>query len=1005
MPLPLSRDQKIVYARASDPSPPALSSVAPESSVLALPPELHAAARLAPTLPPISIWDVVAIESGPTKNGAFYRPEVLADAIPLLENAPVAQFSFEFPVGPGHRHMPERFRYSAPELLSGNVIGVLKSAWMQDLPSSRDGDLAPCLCAKLAVLDPALDALMIRAEMVDALDLLELSIDVDAPDEPRWFGGKWGGRTYRDIKKILAFLEITIVRDAAAGGRFLRKVAGPDGRDEWLESLDPAARARIVDFLDAKSRARSRPLFSPSSSSRPQVEPACPAEAPLAPEDPGLRKEHTVNVRATLIKAARALGHRESLEAVENAGVQAIVAEKLASRQGEAGDLGELIRKAQSALTEGRADDAMTALDMMAEMMAESERTEKAEDPQQEADPAPAPAPALPVPASVPAHACGSCPMAAGSAPAPQPSVQSEAIRVAEHARATAESERRARESEHRTRLIQCEMVLDRALEKERNHLPESYLADVRRRYANRAFDPADLARDVEAERKKFEESTGLATTAANSRQAEGYRACPSVRIGASRRDYLLAEARCLFNPDIERIGQQEGWSEEVRGVHREASRRRPSLKRLIFEWHDVNRYEDVKDGRYGPNSLARLGMRQAEANLTTSLPRALQDSARMALVDTFRKEEQPWTDIAEPVDVESFEQYHFVLMGGMGWLPSVAEGTTYPTIGFVSDAEITATPTKKGGHLAITDEMILADKIDALRNIPGELGNRAARTLNRTAFEALIALSAGTIGAANSYDAVAVYSTVHANLVTTTMSYASLTAMRKRLRETHRFAQFFRMKEVFTGVGAVTQHLEETDGTAITDLANRLTAGDLLEIGGEVMRIATVGVGAADEFTVVAAGRGLYATTAAAHADETRVKQRAGRIGGLNDLKVVTVPNKETDLLSILQSQGVYGSGNPDQVNLLREAKDVKALVVDDDYLYNHAYNYYMVAGKPVRVLFVEGVREPTIRLADNPLVGARWDNDQLEWKVYHPYAAAVPDHLYVQGAIGATA
>jgi hypothetical protein len=80
--------------------------------------------------------------------------------------------------------------------------------------------------------------------------------------------------------------------------------------------------------------------------------------------------------------------------------------------------------------------------------------------------------------------------------------------------------------------------------------------------------------------------------------------------------------------------------------------------------------------------------------------------------------------------DFQSLNTVTWIKTGGIGDLPTVAEGDAYTELSW-SDAAETTSFVKKGGYIGITLEAIDRDDVSALRRAPRELGNAAWRTLS----------------------------------------------------------------------------------------------------------------------------------------------------------------------------------------------------------------------------------------------------------------------------------
>lgn len=134
----------------------------------------------------------------------------------------------------------------------------------------------------------------------------------------------------------------------------------------------------------------------------------------------------------------------------------------------------------------------------------------------------------------------------------------------------------------------------------------------------------------------------------------------------------------------------------------------------------------------------------------------------RMAAMDNFRWYEQIVNVIPNN---GTLHDINLIGIGGIGTLPTVAEGASYPELG-VDDTNEEASFVKKGGYVGITREAIKNSDILQLQAIPRALASAAIRTRS-AAVSALFTMNSG-VGPTLATDTKALFHTDHGNIATT---------------------------------------------------------------------------------------------------------------------------------------------------------------------------------------------------------------------------------------------
>ena len=169
----------------------------------------------------------------------------------------------------------------------------------------------------------------------------------------------------------------------------------------------------------------------------------------------------------------------------------------------------------------------------------------------------------------------------------------------------------------------------------------------------------------------------------------------------------------------------------------------------------------------YGTFNPERVRLSNVTASSMTSV---VKNVLNKVLLQAYNVRPRWWAPIAYEEDFGSLNQVTWMKTGGIGALPTVAEGGPYTELDW-ADAEETADFVKKGGYIGITLEMMDRDDVGSVKRIPRELGNAAWRTLS-SLVSAMFTDNAG-IGPVMSCTHNVFDAGNHANLLTTALSAA----------------------------------------------------------------------------------------------------------------------------------------------------------------------------------------------------------------------------------------
>jgi hypothetical protein len=168
-------------------------------------------------------------------------------------------------------------------------------------------------------------------------------------------------------------------------------------------------------------------------------------------------------------------------------------------------------------------------------------------------------------------------------------------------------------------------------------------------------------------------------------------------------------------------------------------------------------------------------------ANVNSSTMASLVANAlNKRLVNEFIQYPQWWSPLVSEEDFASLQAVRWITLGGVGELPTVAEGAAYTELSW-DDSYETASFVKKGGYLGLTLEAIDKDDTGRLRAAPRALAQAAWLTLSK-ALSAIFTDNSGT-GPTLS-DSLALFHTSHGNLGTTALSLSSYAAARTAMRK-----------------------------------------------------------------------------------------------------------------------------------------------------------------------------------------------------------------------------
>ncbi len=174
-------------------------------------------------------------------------------------------------------------------------------------------------------------------------------------------------------------------------------------------------------------------------------------------------------------------------------------------------------------------------------------------------------------------------------------------------------------------------------------------------------------------------------------------------------------------------------------------------------------------------------GERVYLANVTAATMAGLVANAlNKAVVNLFQQYPRWWEPISQVMDFSSLQQVKWITLGGVGELPTVAEGAAYTEMTWDDNTE-TANFIKKGGYLGITLEAIDKDETRKLQAAPRALAQAAWLTLSK-AVSGIFTDNSG-VGPTLA-DGLALFHASHGNLGSNALSVSEWAAVRTAMRK-----------------------------------------------------------------------------------------------------------------------------------------------------------------------------------------------------------------------------
>jgi len=517
----------------------------------------------------------------------------------------------------------------------------------------------------------------------------------------------------------------------------------------------------------------------------------------------------------------------------------------------------------------------------------------------------------------------------------------------------------------------ECKEMLELALEE--SNLPEVIKNKVRKTFASKIFQEAELKESIKLERETLAKLIESGSVIDLGGDIEGVyiEREPITRLQASM-DLMLG-----YKPE----DKEKDTYKDIDSFN--------SLREAYVAFTD----DPMITGKVGPKAMVRL-QEATEASFSYALGYSMQ----RRMLPEYKGIDPQWKNIAVTANIKDFKLQERIQWGGFGVLPTVqaartSAGTpidsatpTYPELGFPTDSEATYAVMTKGGIITVTRRMIIDDDLKVLTGIPKRAAKAAAYTLNQFVFDLMLSYNASGINAATIYDSVALYATAHKNYQTTALGYDNLITL---LNSMWYQCEFGYKSLVATQLEAAATSLVLTTGTA-----TYFKAGDYIWMDGEIAR-----VDASDGTSTLTIARGMYGTTDAVHAVSVSVYKVTQFLA--LEKPTLWVPRSLYGTALALQKSERDPENAEGGINTIQNTFELK----QSPYLRGDENNYYLSAKtsdvEGIEIGFLNGKEDPEILVQDQPTVGNVFVYDQIRYKLRHEYGGAVVDFRAFAGSI----
>lgn len=186
-----------------------------------------------------SVVEVNLIQAGWSKNGRYYGEQVLREAMPLFEGAPIAVYGYE---GDSERgHLDQSFRDFLPGF-TNNIAG-----WSRNVREGVSSSGRWCLKADFHCAKPEIREMFVTAEQAfGESGPFPIGLSIDAQGTMR--KGVAEGRSGWIVERIEHVYETTLVDRPAAGGEIVR-LAAAEMRQQQNQEKGNKGMKKLRSFL------------------------------------------------------------------------------------------------------------------------------------------------------------------------------------------------------------------------------------------------------------------------------------------------------------------------------------------------------------------------------------------------------------------------------------------------------------------------------------------------------------------------------------------------------------------------------------------------------------------------------------------------------------------------------------------------------------------------------------------------------------------------------------
>lgn len=537
--------------------------------------------------------------------------------------------------------------------------------------------------------------------------------------------------------------------------------------------------------------------------------------------------------------------------------------------------------------------------------------------------------------------------------------------------------EGRAQKMVRRMEVMECRNILREALKEA--DLPQVAEDQIKAEFSGKVFEEKALQESIKQKKALLSVNAGGEALIESAPPRH-----PQVSVLVESQDTMQGMMNLFMGYDWRK---DESLTESEKDMYRslDGAPATRSIKRLYQE----------ASGDWGLTHIGGKALREAVNNTTFS--NSLGTSITLMLQHDFSNMPTPdWQGFVKEVPGETLLQRNRVIQGGIGILPTVAEGGTFQDLGQPKEYAGNYSLEKRGGYVEVTEEAILNDRIDFIRNIPNKIRNAALEAEKTLIYQALIGdLGGSGINSDTSYDSVVHYHANHDNTSTTALSNAALVNAKLLTKRQMVFA-------TETALNDGTD-INSSDTAVVVDDATGIRPGMYIRCEAEWMKVTAVST---NTLTVT---RGERGSTAASHVDDTPIFSYSGMLpweanGGFN-MFVIVPTELEDEAYVALGSQFLPGGGNND-VNTLYtdyQAGRIKVVSLDSIYLGGDVNNWYTAVPWQVspglEFSFLNGSRVPQLINQTMEQVGQVFLADTMRYKVKHRIGA---NNLFHEGRTG---